>query len=91
VAVRRGSLGVSIGNVVGSNAFNLLAVLGLGALVRPLTAGPGTLENVAWLVGVVVVTVVALWSGRKLSRAEGGLFAASEVARWVLGLFGILG
>jgi cation:H+ antiporter len=91
VAVRRGSLGVSIGNVVGSNAFNLLAVLGLGALVRPLTAGPGTLENVAWLVGVVVVTVVALWSGRKLSRAEGGLFAASEVTRWVLGLFGILG
>ena len=91
VAVRRGSLGVSVGNVVGSNVFNLLAVLGLGALVRPLTAGPGTLENVAWLVGVVVVTVVALWSGRKLSRAEGGLFAASEVTRWVLGLFGILG
>jgi cation:H+ antiporter len=91
VAIRRGSLGVSVGNVVGSNVFNLLAVLGLGALVRPLTTGPGTLENVAWLVGVAVVTVVALWSGRKLSRAEGGLFAASEVTRWVLGLFGLVG
>ncbi|MFC7227871.1 calcium/sodium antiporter [Salinirubellus salinus] len=91
VAVRRGSLGVSVGNVVGSNVFNFLAVLGLGALVRPLTTGPGTLENVAWLVGVVGVTVVALWSGRKLSRAEGGLFAASEVARWALGLLGLVG
>ena len=91
VALRRGSLGVSVGNVVGSNVFNVLAVLGLGALVRPLTAGPGTLENVAWLVGIVVVTVVALWSGRKLSRAEGGLFAGSEVVRWTLGLLGLVG
>jgi cation:H+ antiporter len=91
VAIRRGSLGVSVGNVVGSNVFNVLAVLGLGALVRPLTAGAGTLENVAWLVGVVLVTVVALWSGRKLSRAEGGVFALSEVGRWTLGVLGIVG
>jgi cation:H+ antiporter len=91
VAMRRGSLGVSVGNVVGSNVFNLLAVLGLGAVVRPLVAGPGTLENLAWLVVVVVATVVALWSGRKLSRAEGGLFALSEASRWVLGLVGVVG
>lgn len=86
VAMRRGSLGVSVGNVVGFNIFNILAVLGLGAVIRPLSAGPGTLENVAWLLGVVFATVLALWSGRKLSRAEGGGFTLSEVGRWVLGL-----
>ena len=30
--------------------------------------------------------VAALWTGRQLSRPEGGLFALSEVGRWVLGL-----
>jgi cation:H+ antiporter len=91
VAMRRGSVGVSIGNVVGSNVFNVLGIVGVGALVRPLVVAAAALESVAWLSAIVVVVVVALWSGRKLSRAEGGLLALSEIGRWVLGLLGILG
>jgi cation:H+ antiporter len=89
VAMRQGSVGVSVGNVVGSNVFNLLGIMGLGAAIQPLVVSPAALESVAWLVVVVVAAAVALWSGRKLSRAEGGLFALSEVGRWTLGLVGI--
>jgi cation:H+ antiporter len=88
VAVRGGRLGVSVGNVVGSNVFNLLGVLGLAATLRPLSAGGVALPTVAWLTVVSVVMVAALWTGRRLSRPEGGLFAASEVVRWALGLLG---
>ena len=91
VAVRRGRLGVSVGNVVGSNVFNLLGVLGVAAVVRPLSFGSVTLESVAWLLVVTVVMVAALWTGRQLSRPEGALFATSEVGRWVLGLLGLVG
>jgi cation:H+ antiporter len=91
VAIRSGRLGVSVGNVVGSNVFNLLGVMGLAAAIRPLSVGSAALENVAWLTVVAVVMVAALWSGRKLSRPEGGLFACSELARWALGLLGVLG
>jgi len=91
VAMRRGRLGVSVGNVVGSNVFNVLGVLGLGAVIRPLSVGGPVLENVAWLLVVTVVMVAALWTGRQLSRPEGGLFAGSELVRWVLGILGILG
>ena len=80
VAVRSGRLGVSVGNVVGSNVFNLLGVLGLAAALRPLSAGGAALPT--------VVMVAALWTGRRLSRPEGGLFVASEVVRWALGLLG---
>jgi cation:H+ antiporter len=80
-----------VGNVVGSNVFNLLGVMGLGAVIRPLSVGGAALENVAWLTVVAVVMVAALWSGRKLSRPEGGLFASSELVRWALGLLGVLG
>jgi cation:H+ antiporter len=91
VAMRQGSVGVSVGNVVGSNVFNLLGIMGLGAAIQPLVVSPAALESVAWLLVVVVATVVALWSGRKLARAEGGLLALSEVGRWTLGLVGGIG
>jgi cation:H+ antiporter len=91
VAVRRGSLGVSVGNVVGSNVFNITGVLGLAAVVRPLAVGGAALETLAWLAAVSAFIVAALWSGRVLSRLEGALFTASELCRWALGLLGILG
>ena len=88
VALRRGSVGVSVGNVVGSNLFNLLGVLGVAALIRPLAVSSPAISTLGWLVAITVLMVVALWSGRGLSRTEGGLFAGSEVVRWVLGLLG---
>jgi cation:H+ antiporter len=91
VAMRTGRIGVSVGNVVGSNVFNMLGILGFAAALRPLTVGGAALETAAWLAVVSVVMVAALWTGRRLSRLEGGLFAVSEAVRWVLGLLGLVG
>ena len=88
VAIRRGSLGVSVGNVIGSNVFNLTAVVGIAAVVRPLTVSATPTGTLLWLGAVSVLLVAALWTGRVLSRLEGALFAASEVVRWTLGLVG---
>ncbi|MFC7096154.1 sodium:calcium antiporter [Halobaculum marinum] len=86
VAVRQGSLGVSVGNVVGSSVFNVLGVLGLASLLTPLTVGSEALSSVAWLVGLTVLVVAALWSGRRLSRVEGVALAMSEAVRWAVSL-----
>jgi cation:H+ antiporter len=91
VAIRRGSLGVSVGNVVGSNIYNVTGILGISALIRPLVVSGTALETLAWLGGITVLMVAALWTGRVLSRLEGALFAASELGRWVLGILGIVG
>ncbi len=82
VAVRRGRVGVSVGNILGSNVFNLLGILGVAAIVRPLTASPAVLAGVAWLAAITVAVVAALWTGRRLSRSEGGLLTLSELFRW---------
>jgi len=82
VAVRRGRVGVSVGNILGSNVFNLLGILGIAAVLRPLRASPAVLTGVAWLAAITVAVVAALWTGRRLSRPEGGLLALSELFRW---------
>ncbi|MFD1598898.1 calcium/sodium antiporter [Halobellus rarus] len=91
VALRRGHIGMSVGNVVGSNIFNTLGILGFAAVLRRLSVGGAAIESLLWLTVVTVVMVAALWSGRKLSRLEGGVFALSEVVRWALGLLRIFG
>jgi cation:H+ antiporter len=89
VALRRGSTGVSVGNVVGSNVFNALGVVGVAALISPAVVTGEALGSVAWLLVVTVVAVGAMWTGRRLSRVEGGLFAGSEVVRWATNLLGL--
>jgi cation:H+ antiporter len=91
VALRRGSLGVSVGNVIGSNVYNLMGIMGVAALLRPLTVSGTALESLGWLLGVTLLMVAALRTRRALSRLEGAAFAASELVRWVLGLLEIVG
>ncbi|PAU83281.1 sodium:calcium antiporter [Halorubrum salipaludis] len=91
VAMRQGHVGMSVGNVVGSNVFNLLGILGIASLVRPLAVGGAAIETLLWLTVLTVVMVGALWSGRRLSRTEGALFVCSELTRWALGLLRIFG
>jgi cation:H+ antiporter len=91
VAIQRGSLGVSVGNVVGSNIYNVTGILGVSALVRPLAVSGTALGTLAWLGGITVLIIAALWTGRVLSRIEGALFAASELVRWAVGIFGLVG
>ncbi|MBC9987291.1 sodium:calcium antiporter [Haloferax sp. Atlit-47N] len=86
VALRRGSLGVSVGNVVGSNILNITGIVGVAAVARPLAVSASALGTFAWLVAVTLLIVAALWTGRVLSRVEGAFFATSEVTRWILGL-----
>ncbi|ELK54270.1 Na+/Ca+ antiporter, CaCA family protein [Haloferax sp. BAB-2207] len=86
VALRQRSLGVSVGNVVGSNILNITGIVGVAAVASPLAVSASALGTFAWLVAVTLLIVAALWTGRVLSRVEGAFFATSEVTRWILGL-----
>lgn len=79
LALRRGQVEVSVGNLLGSN---VLGVLGVAGLVRPLAVDPAALSDLGWLLVVTGFVTVALWSGRRLSRAEGGALVGSELTRW---------
>jgi cation:H+ antiporter len=79
-------MGLSAGNLVGSSLFNILGVLGLAALVTPLSVGPVAVESTAWLLGIVVLVTVLFYTDETLSRLEGGLLVALNGVNWALSL-----
>ena len=77
-AAAKGRSEVAFGNVVGSNIYNVLGVLGVTTLVRPLTI-PADLTVADWavFVGSALLLVFHAWTGAKITRREGGLLLAA--------------
>lgn len=68
---------VIIGNVLGSNLFNLFAIMGTTAMVRPVEVPASVAAVDIWVMtGVMGLFVVLLVTGWKLSRPEGGVMLA---------------
>jgi cation:H+ antiporter len=83
-AIRQGRVDVSAGNVFGSCVINLLGVLGVAAVLRPLPLAPVAVEATLWLSVVTVLAVVLAASSRQLSRPEGAVLVLVGVADWVV-------
>ncbi len=85
VAAIRGQSDIAVGNVIGSNIFNILGILGLASSLRPLSA-PGIDGMDLWImVAFSVGLIPLLWTGRKLQRVEGALLLAGYACYlWLL-------
>lgn len=82
MATLRGQRDIAIGNVVGSNVFNLLCVLGLSGLVspEPLVAGNQMAAlDIPVMLGVALLCLPLFFTGAAVSRFEGALFLALYV------------
>jgi cation:H+ antiporter len=80
VAALKGESDIALGNVVGSNIFNLLGILGVTGLVHPLALPPGSGGDLVVMLGVAAITLPMARTGLRLHRWEGavlvGLYAA---------------
>jgi cation:H+ antiporter len=75
---------IALGNVVGSNLHNLLAILGVSALVAPLHAPGLRLFDVSVMVGAALVLLPLMWSRFVVTRWEGaGLVALYGGFLWL--------
>jgi cation:H+ antiporter len=83
-AVLKGKHGMSAGNLIGSDLFNILGVLGLAGVLNPLKIIPEAYASLAMLTGMVTLVVVFLRTGWRLSRLEGGILVLIGIIRWVL-------
>lgn len=79
VAAVRGESEIAVGNVVGSNLFNVLGILGVAALVRPIVAPGLQTVDLVVMAAFALVLLPMMWSGRRLVRVEAALLAAGYV------------
>ncbi len=86
VATVRGHSDIAAGNVVGSNLFNLLGILGVAALVSPLSRGGVGWVDLGVMIGVAVVALPLLLTRLRLSRVEGAILLGIYVVYmgWLL-------
>lgn len=78
-AIRR-QAGVALGNVIGSNIFNLLGIMGVTALVAPIPVDPLFLQVDLWIMlGASAALLPFVFFGRKIGRVAGLGFLALYV------------
>jgi cation:H+ antiporter len=82
VAVSKGRHGISVGNLIGSDLFNMLGVLGVAAIIRPLTILDTDYLSIVFLAVTLAIIFLMIRSGWKISRLEGGILIAIALARW---------
>ena len=75
-AARHGEHDMALGNIIGSNIFNTLAVVGLASLIAPITASPVILSRDVLVMGALTALLIAMCvfayvSNRKLGRTSG--------------------
>jgi cation:H+ antiporter len=75
-AAARGEGDIAIGNVVGSNIFNILGIVGVTALIQPLSGSGLSLVDLAVMVGLTVLMLPVMRTQYTLSRVEGAVLLA---------------
>lgn len=80
IAAFRGQREIALGNVVGSNIFNILAILGITALVAPIPVEPRFLAvDVPVMIGISLALVAVIWLTKGIGRSAGVVFLAGYV------------
>jgi cation:H+ antiporter len=74
-AVRKKKVDIAIGNVVGSNIFNIFFVLGISSIVNPVSISEPNFIDIYMniLAGLLLFLFLFTGKGRKLERWEGGI------------------
>lgn len=78
-AAIRNELDIFIGNIIGSNIFNILAILGLTSIVKPIDINPMVLKfDIFWMLGISMLLFIFILPLRKgmITRWKGLIFVA---------------
>ena len=83
VAAKKGQTELAVGNVIGSNIFNLMFILGISAVIDPVAVNVASVYDLLILVSVSILTLLFSFTSGKIGRIEGvimiSLYAADVV------------
>ena len=76
VSARKGNSGIAIGKVLGSNVFNILAILGLTGVISPMTLKGITMTDLSMMVISIILIWLFSFTKYKIERWEGAILTA---------------
>ncbi len=80
IAARRGQSDVAFGNIVGSNIFNILGILGTTALLHPLEVADSIVRFDIWIMVIAAALLIVFsWTGWRIDRREGAILCGGYV------------
>ena len=71
VAAKKDEVDMAVGNVIGSNIFNILLVLGVAAAISPVGFIMENMIDIVFLILISVITLVFAWTSKEINRKEG--------------------
>lgn len=80
VAARKNEVDIAVGNVIGSNIFNILFVLGIAGTISPMSFITNNITDTAILIFVSLLTLLLAWRKKELGRFEGAVMIAVYAA-----------
>ncbi len=80
VAAKKGQSDIAIGNVVGSNMFNITFILGMSSMFNEIAVVPDAMADVLIMMATNVVGYILCLTARRLNRAEGLFMMLSYIA-----------
>ena len=81
-AALKGRHGIAIGNLIGSDLFNLLGVLGLAGIINPSSISQDIYNSTFILVLMVGLTLLMMRTFWRISRVEGFILVSINLIRW---------
>jgi len=82
-AAMKSRYGMSVGNLIGSDIFNLFGVLGVAGMMRNLSVGHDAHINLIILSFMIAVVLIFMRTGWVVSRKEGIIFVMIGLLRWI--------
>lgn len=80
VAARKGESAIAVGNVIGSNIFNIFFILGVSAVITPMNVSSTYLYDIAVLIVISILTYLPVAKNEKVGRGMGSVMVAAYVA-----------
>lgn len=80
VASRKGENGLAVGNVIGSNIFNLLLIMGTSGIINPIVVNYASLIDLGLLLMISIVTLVFAMTRKTINRLEGLILVLIYIA-----------
>lgn len=75
VAVKKGETDIALGNVIGSNIFNILFVLGISSTLSPILVNSQSLIDVLILLGITIICYIFTIYNQRIGRTKGIIMA----------------